>query len=80
MALRVITKPEQIDAWIAARKAIPARRRGSDYDLSLVFGNVPPDYETLAPGEFAEAMKFGHQVLLVDQEPGKTFHRFIERG
>lgn len=80
MALRIITKPDQIDSWIADRNAKPVRRRGTDYDLSLFFGDVPNDYELLSPAEFAEAMKLSHHVLLVDQEPGKTFHKFVERG
>jgi hypothetical protein len=27
-----------------------------------------------------EAMKFNHLVLLVDQEPGNTFHKFVQHG
>ncbi len=26
------------------------------------------------------AVRFQHLVLLVEQEPGKTFHKFVERG
>jgi hypothetical protein len=38
------------------------------------------DYETLSVDELVEAMKLNHLVLLVDQEAGKTFHKFIQHG
>ena len=86
MSLRIIIKPDQIQGWIAERNGIPVRRRNSDYDLAVLFdGDKPaapgkPDYETISIDELIEVMKLNHLVLLVDQEPDKTFHKFIQHG
>ena len=80
MSLRIIVKPDKIQTWIAARNGTPARRRGTDADFRILFGNEDGDYERITLGELIETMKFSHLVLLVDQEAGKTFHKFVERG
>ncbi|HUI07972.1 MAG TPA: hypothetical protein VL486_13310 [Verrucomicrobiae bacterium] len=80
MSLRVIVKPEQIENWIAERHGTPARRRGTDTDLSILFDEPQADYEPITVDEFVEAMRFHHFVLLVDQEPGKTFCRIYQHS
>jgi hypothetical protein len=80
MSLRIIVKPDQIRRWIADRSGTPVHRRNTDGDLAVLFDGDKPDYESLTVDELVEAMKFNHLVLLVDQEAGKTFHKFIQHG
>ena len=80
MSLRIIVKSDQIRHWIEERRGIPSRRRGTDDDLSVLFEGDKPEYETLNVDELIEAMKANHLVLLVDQEPDKTYYKFIQHG
>jgi hypothetical protein len=80
MSLRIIIKSAQIGGWISERGGRPARRRDTDDDLAVLFDGDKADYETLSIDEFIEVMKANHQVLLVDQEAGKTFHKFVQHG
>ena len=80
MSLRVIVKPHQIQSWIAERNGTPARRRGSDTDLRILFGETSGDYEPITVDELIEAIRFRHLVLLVDQESGKTFHKIYQHS
>jgi hypothetical protein len=80
MSLRIIIKSAQIGGWISERGGRPARRRDTDDDLAVLFDGDKADFETLSIDEFIEVMKANHQVLLVDQEAGKTFHKFVQHG
>ena len=80
MSLRMIVKSEQIQGWIEERHGRPARRRNTDADLALLFDGDETEYETLSVDELIEAMKSNHLVLLVDQEPDKTYYKFIQHG
>jgi hypothetical protein len=83
MSLRIIVKTEQIRGWIVERHGTPVCRRNTDNDLAVLFDGVAADkssYEILSVDELIEAMKLNHLVLLVDQEAGKTFHKFIQHG
>ena len=80
MSLRIIIKPDQIQSWIAERNGTPVRRRNTDADLAVLFDEDKSDYETLSIDELIEAMKSNHLILLVDQEPDKTFHKFVQHG
>jgi hypothetical protein len=80
MSLRIIVKPDQIQNWIAERHGMPARRRGADADLVVLFDGEKPEYETLSIDDLLETMRLNHLVLLVDQEPDKTFHKFVQHG
>jgi hypothetical protein len=80
MSLRIIVKSDQIRNWLEERGGKPARRRGTDDDLRVLFDGDKPEYETLNVDELIEAMKSNHLVLLVDEEPDKTFHKFIQHG
>jgi hypothetical protein len=80
MSLRIIIQPDQIRHWIAERRGRPARKRGTDTELRILFDRDDADYEPITVDELLEAMRFHHFVLLVDQEPGKTFHKFIRHG
>lgn len=80
MSLRILVKRDQIQSWLSERKGTPARKRGSDSDLRVLFGKVNGEYEPISVDELIETMKFSHLVLLVDQQEGKTFHKFVERG
>jgi len=80
MSLRIIVKPEQIEHWMNERRGTPTRRRGTDADLRIVFGATDADYDPITVDELVEAMKFHHLVLLVDQEPGQTFHRIVQHS
>jgi len=81
MSLRIIVKTNQIRSWIEERKGRPARRRNSDDDPTVLFdGDNKLDYETIGVDEFVEAMKANHLVLLVDQEPDKTFFKFVRHN
>ena len=80
MSLRVIVNSDQIRHWIEERHGTPARRRNTDADFTVLFGDGMADYEPVSIDELLEAMRFNHVVLLVDQEAGKTFHRFIQHG
>lgn len=86
MSLRIIVKSDQIRGWIEERNGRPAHRRNTDDDLTVLFEGDKsatadkPEYENLSFNELVEAMRFNHLVLLVDQEPDKTFHKFIEHG
>ena len=78
--LRIIVKSNQSRSWIEERKGRPARRRNSDDDPTLLFDEDKADYETLSVDELLEAMKANHLVLMVDQEPDKTFFKFIRHN
>jgi hypothetical protein len=80
MSLRIIVKPQQIENWITERRGRPVRRRGTDTDLGIAFGEPGPDCEPITVDELIEAMKFHRLVLLVDQEAGKTFHRILQHS
>ncbi len=77
MSLRIIVKPQQIQTWITERNGTPARKRGTENDLRILFGESDPDYEPITFGELFEVMKFHHFVMLVDQEAGKTQHKIF---
>jgi hypothetical protein len=86
MSLRIILKADQIRNWIEERRGTPARRRNTDADVAVLFGDDKsatadkPDYEPVSIDDLLEAMRFNHLVLLVDQEAGNTYHRFIQHG
>ena len=80
MSLRIIVKADQIRNWIEERRGTPAQRRSTDADLTVLFSSDRPDYEPVSIGELLETMKFNRLVLLVDQEAGNTFHKFIQHG
>lgn len=80
MSLRIIIQPDQVAAWINARQGTPVRQRGTDTNLRIAFGEPPADCEPISMEELLETMKFGHRALLIDEEPGRTFHQFVERG
>ena len=80
MSLRIIIKPPQIERWIADRNGTPARRRGTDADVRVLFGETAPEYDTISMDELIEALQFNHLVLLVDDEPGKTYHKIYKHG
>ena len=80
MSLRIIAKPELIERWITERNGTPVRRAGTGTDLRVVFQASDPDYEPMTLDELLETMSTGHLVLLVEQEPGKTFHKFVDRS
>jgi hypothetical protein len=80
MSLRIIIKSAQIGGWLSERNGRPARRRDTDADLAVLFDGDKADYETLSLDELIEAMTANRLVLLVDQEPGKTFHKFVRHG
>ncbi len=80
MSLRVIVKADQIENWITDRRGTPARKRGTDTDLRVLFDESPADYEPISVDELFEAMRFHHLVMLVDQEAGKTTHRIYPHG
>ena len=80
MSLRIIVKPQQIQNWITERNGTPARKRGTDNDLRIVFGEAATDYDPISMDELIEAMKFHNFVMLVDQEAGKTFHRIFQHS
>ena len=80
MSLRIIVKSTQIRSWIEERRGTPARRRDTDGDFSVLFGGERPEFETLDVDDLIEGMKANHLVLLVDQEPDKTYHKFIQHG
>jgi hypothetical protein len=80
MSLRIIVKSDQIRKWIEDRCGTPARRRNTDDDVTVLFDGDKSDYETVSVDDLLEAMRFNHLVLLVDQEAGKTFHKFIQHG
>ncbi len=80
MSLRIIVKPQQIQNWINERKGTPARKRGTENDLRIVFDEPATDYEAISMDELVEAMKFHNYVMLVDQEAGKTYHRIFQHS
>ena len=80
MSLRIIIKPQLIQQWIADRQGTPARKRGTDTELCIQFGDVQDPYEPLPFDELIETMRFHRLSLLVDQEPGKTEHKFIQHS
>jgi hypothetical protein len=80
MSLRIIVKANQIRNWIEERRGTPARRRNTDADVAVLFGHEKSDYESVSVDDLLEAMRLNHLVLLVDQEAGNTFHKFIQHG
>ena len=80
MSLRIIIKADQIRNWIEERHGTPARRRNTDADLTVLFNGAHADYESIGIDDLLEAMRFNRLVLLVDQEAGNTYHRFIQHG
>ncbi len=90
MSLRIIVKADQIRRWIEERRGTPARRRNTDADVTVLFGGDSPDsakatsgradYDPVSVNDLLEAMRLNHLVLLVDQEAGNTYHRFIQHG
>jgi hypothetical protein len=80
MSLRIIVKADQIRNWIEERRGTPARRRNTDADVTVLFEGDNPDYEPVGVDDLLETMRLNHLVLLVDQEAGNTYHRFIQHG
>jgi hypothetical protein len=80
MSLRIIVKADQIRNWIEERRGTPARRRNTDGDVAVLFGADRADYEAVSLDDLLEAMRLNHLVVLVDQEAGKTFYKFIQHG
>jgi hypothetical protein len=80
MSLRIIVKSAQIQNWITERGGKPARRRNTDADLVVLFDGDKPEYETVSVDELLEAMRLNHLVMLVDQEAGKTYHKFVQHS
>ena len=80
MSLRIIVKSEQIRGWIGERNGQAARRFATDDDLAVLFDGHKAGYEPVSIDEFVEVMKANHLVLLVDQEAGKTFHKFVRHS
>ncbi len=80
MSLRIIIRPDQIKSWMAERHGRPVRRRGSERDVQILFDSPVGDYEPITFEELIETMKFHHLSLMVDQEPGKTFHQFYQHA
>jgi hypothetical protein len=80
MSLRIIVKPHQIQGWISDRQGTPTRRRGTDTDLRIAFGETEADYDPIGLDELIETMKLHRLVLLVDQESGKTFHKIYQHS
>jgi hypothetical protein len=69
MSLRILAKPEPIARWISERNGVPVR----DGDrLRIAFEPAPA---ALSLDDFFDEMKTRRMVMLVDQEPGKTFHK-----
>jgi hypothetical protein len=81
MSLRVIYRPEQVQRWLTDRSGSPAaRRRGTDTDLRVLFDAENGDYEPISIDELIEAMRFHHLVMLVDDDPAETFHKFHQHS
>ena len=80
MSLRILFRTDQIKSWLAERNGTPARRMGSDDDLRIVFSTQNGEYTPITFDELIETMKFHHLVIMVDQESGKTFHKFCRHG
>jgi hypothetical protein len=75
MSLRIILKPDQISKWITDHNGTPARRQNSETDLRIQFSETGGEYKPVSIDDLLDAMKIHHLVMLVDQEPGKTFHK-----
>jgi hypothetical protein len=80
MSLRIIVKPDQIYQWIAERRGMPARRRDHTEGLRILFESPGAQDEPTSFEDLIETMRAQRLVLLVDDEPGKTFHKFVVRG
>jgi hypothetical protein len=80
MSLRILVKPDQIQRWIEERRGTPARRRGSETDVRVLFDRGNNDYDPVSFDELIETMKFRQIVMLVDQQAGQTFHKFYRHG
>jgi hypothetical protein len=80
MSLRILFRADQVKSWLAERNGTPARRRGTDTDLRVLFENGNGDYDPITFDELVETMRFHHLVIMVDQEPGKTFHKFYQHS
>ena len=70
MSLRIILNPEQISKWIADRQGAPVKNEDG-YRIAF----EPTTDQKLTVDELLDEMKLRHLVMLVEQEPGKTFHR-----
>ena len=80
MSLRIIINADKITRWITERNGTPARRHGTDADVRILFGETSADYETITVDELLETMKFHNLVMLVDQEPGKTYNKIYQHS
>ena len=80
MSLRIIVKPDQVKNWITQRQGTIARKRGTDAEFHILFDAPPADCEPVAMDDFLTGLQLSHQVLLVDEAPGKTYHRFVDRA
>ena len=80
MSLRIITKPQEVQNWVAERHGTAIRKRGSETDVGITFDGPNADYEPISIDELIEAMRFHHLVMLVDQEADKTFHRIYQHS
>jgi hypothetical protein len=69
MSLRIILKPDQISKWITDRNGHPVRD-GKAFRIAF-----EPTADALSIDDLLDEMKNGRLVMLVDQEPGKTFHK-----
>ena len=48
--------------------------------MAVLFAGDKADYEPVSFDDLLEAMRLNHLVMLVNQETGKTFHKFIQHG
>jgi hypothetical protein len=80
MSLRVIVQPQHIQDWITKRNGTPARIKGTNAELRILFGAPVNDVEPLPMDEFLQILHDERLVMLVDEEPQKVFHKFIQRG
>jgi hypothetical protein len=72
MSLRIIIQRDQIHHWI--------NQCGTDAGPRGLFKGELSDCDPQSVDELLEAMKSQNLVLLVDEEPGKTYHKFVVRG
>ena len=75
MSLRLITDPAKIQRWIQERNGVPARVRGDKSGLRVKFSDANGDLESVSWEDFVQAFDDEHFVMLVDDEPGKTFYK-----
>ena len=78
--LKTLYDLNDIERWIRDRGGRPARVRNAKDELAIDFCDNGDNLEPISWDEFFIVLRENHIPMVVDQEPGKRFYRFIRHS